>query len=322
MSIADAEHACRHTTGYRHEALFYDGTDDLLAGLVPFVRDAVDADEPVLVVLGAPKLDALRESRVRAAEQVLFADMAQVGTNPARIIPAWQRFLDDHARPGVGGGRVRGVGEPIWAGRSPAELAECERHEALLNVAFADPDFWLLCPYDIGTLPAAVLDEARRNHPFVTDGSATAHSDRFPGGEALAAPFAAALPDPPPEALTTPVTRGTLREVRRLIGHFAAAAGLDDDAVADLVLSVHELATNSVLHGGGEGSLLLWREPGAVVCEMRDRGRIVEPLAGRVEPAGILEGGRGLWMANQLCDLVQIRSFADGGAVRVHQRRY
>jgi two-component sensor histidine kinase len=29
-------------------------------------------------------------------------------------------------------------------------------------------------------------------------------------------------------------------------------------------------------------------------------------------------GGRGLWMVNQLCDLVQLRSFPDGAAVRVH----
>jgi anti-sigma regulatory factor (Ser/Thr protein kinase) len=318
MSIADREHACPHTAGYRHEALFYEGTDQLLTGLVPFVQEAVSADEPILVVLGASKLDALRESLDGDAEHALFADMAEVGTNPARIIPAWQRFLRDHARPGR---PARGIGEPIWAGRSAAELAECERHEALLNIAFADPEFWLLCPYDKGTLAPEVLDEARRNHPFVSDGTAAAEaSDRFPGGEAIAAPFTATLPDPPAEAMTTLVSRATLREIRQIVGHFAAAAGMDVDPAADLVLTVHELATNSVLHGGGQGSLLLWREPDAVVCEVRDRGRIVDPLAGRVEPAGILEGGRGLWMANQLCDLVQIRSFADGGAVRVHQR--
>jgi hypothetical protein len=31
-----------------------------------------------------------------------------------------------------------------------------------------------------------------------------------------------------------------------------------------------------------------------------------------------VDGGRGLWMVNQLCDLVQLRSFPDGAAVRVH----
>ena len=63
-------------------------------------------------------------------------------------------------------------------------------------------------------------------------------------------------------------------------------------------------------HGGGEGTLSSGATPDAVICEVRDRGRIEDPLAGRVEPAAGAEGGRGLWMANQLCDLVQIRSFA------------
>jgi prepilin-type processing-associated H-X9-DG protein len=34
--------------------------------------------------------------------------------------------------------RLRGAGEPIWPERRPAELVECQRHESLLNVAFAD----------------------------------------------------------------------------------------------------------------------------------------------------------------------------------------
>jgi anti-sigma regulatory factor (Ser/Thr protein kinase) len=75
-----------------------------------------------------------------------------------------------------------------------------------------------------------------------------------------------------------------------------------------------------VRHGGGEGTLSLWREGDSLVCEVRDRGRIEDPLAGRVEPPTGVVGGRGLWMANQLCELVQIRSFPDGGAVRVHKR--
>jgi MEDS: MEthanogen/methylotroph, DcmR Sensory domain len=44
---------------------------------------------------------------------------------------------------------LRGIGEPLFATRSADELVECQRHEALLNLAFQDaPGFWLLCPYD------------------------------------------------------------------------------------------------------------------------------------------------------------------------------
>jgi hypothetical protein len=41
-------------------------------------------------------------------------------------------------------------------------------------------------------------------------------------------------------------------------------------------------------------------------------------MAGRERPTAERDRGRGLWMVNQLCDLVQLRSFPEGAAVRVH----
>jgi hypothetical protein len=66
--------------------------------------------------------------------------------------------------------------------------------------------------------------------------------------------------------------------------------------------------------------LRIWRDDAAVVCEVRDRGRIDELLAGRLRPASVGEGGHGLWMANQLCDLVQLRTRRSGTVVRMHMR--
>ncbi|MDP9347419.1 MAG: ATP-binding protein [Actinomycetota bacterium] len=147
-----------------------------------------------------------------------------------------------------------------------------------------------------------------------------AESARFPGSDALAGPFDRPLPEPPADALILGIERTSLRQIRAVIAGFAYAAGVAEGDVPDLVLAVDELATNSVRHAGGAGTLLVWRESDAVICEVRDRGRIENPLAGRVDPPCTTLGGRGLWMANQLCELVQIRSFADGGAVRVHKR--
>ena len=83
------------------------------------------------------------------------------------------------------------------------------------------------------------------------------------------------------------------------------------------MLAAHELATNSVVHGGGRGELAIWREPGALVVEVSDSGMIDDPLVGR----GLLdlesENGRGIWMANQLCELVQVRSGLQGTQVRL-----
>jgi anti-sigma regulatory factor (Ser/Thr protein kinase) len=37
-------------------------------------------------------------------------------------------------------------------------------------------------------------------------------------------------------------------------------------------------------------------------------------------PDGEQEGGRGLWLINQLCDLVQLRSSPEGTSVRMSMR--
>ncbi|HEV3071925.1 MAG TPA: sensor histidine kinase [Solirubrobacteraceae bacterium] len=302
---------------YRHEALFYAGEAQFMQGTLPFIREALADAEPILVVLGSSKIEALRRVLDANAEHVLFADMAYVGANPARIIPAWKDFLAAHGAPGR---RLWGIGEPIWAARTAAELAECQRHEALLNIAFSDPAFSLLCPYDTVSLPAEVIAQARRNHPLLRQGDRFTRSADYPGAEFLATPFDEPLSDPPQGVPELAFGPSTLRDVRALVSAHAVRAGLTRERTADLMLAINEVATNSLLHGGGRGTLRVWREDAALVCEVRDAGRIEDPLVGRRRPASDSEGGRGLWLANQLCELVQVRTFLAGGVVRLHMR--
>src|SRR5436190_13626058 len=92
---------------FQHEALMYSGLDEFLAGTSAFLREGARAGEAMLVVVDAAKIAMLREELGADAEAVQFADMADVGANPARIIPAWREFVDRHAGPGT---PVRGVG--------------------------------------------------------------------------------------------------------------------------------------------------------------------------------------------------------------------
>lgn len=108
--------------------------------------------------------------------------------------------------------------------------------------------------------------------------------------------------------------------MRKLVAAEAAEAGLDHALRADLTVAVSELATNSVIHGGGGGTVRLWREPGMLVCEVSDAGRLEDPLLGRRRPSARRARGRGLWLVNHLCDLVQIRSSAAGTVIRLHMR--
>jgi anti-sigma regulatory factor (Ser/Thr protein kinase) len=87
--------------------------------------------------------------------------------------------------------------------------------------------------------------------------------------------------------------------------------------VESLELAAAERATNSVRHGGGAGSVAMWADDGAAVLEFTDSGTVAEPLAGRLLPATDDAGGRGLYLVNALCDLVQLRSSPAGTTVRV-----
>ena len=304
---------------FRHEALLYAGLDGFLEGTVPFLRDAAHARDPTLVVVSAAKIAELRDALGLAAERIIFADMAEVGSNPARIIPAWRAFVDHHASSGRG---LRGIGEPIWAQRSAAELVECQRHEALLNLAFADADdFWLMCPYDVEALDAGVIEKAHHSHPVMVDDEGERPSPSYVDLAAVAAPFGELLPAAPPGAHELPFAHDTLAAVRAFVALQAAQAGLAERRASDLVLAVNEVATNSVRHADGQGVVRMWLDGDALICEVVDGGGIAEPLAGRERPSEGQMGGHGLWVVNQVCDLVQVRAFATGGAVRMHMRR-
>jgi anti-sigma regulatory factor (Ser/Thr protein kinase) len=305
--------------GFTHEALLYAGEDEFVDATASFIREGVEAGEPVLVVVGSEKITRLREELHGETDAVLFADMADVGSNPARIIPAWEAFVGGHMREGR---PVRGIGEPIWAGRSRDELVECERHESLLNLAFADAPAWrLLCPYDTSTLDETVIAEALRSHPVVVRNGKHVSSDQYRGLSGPARPFDLPLPAAPPDALELPFDCDHLAGSRQLVARRAADAGLSTTRAYDLVLAVNEILTNSIRHGGGGGTLRIWQDDGRLVCEVEDRGRISDPLVGRRRPDPNQPGGRGLWMANQLCDLMQLRSPAQGTIVRLHMRR-
>jgi anti-sigma regulatory factor (Ser/Thr protein kinase) len=305
----------RAVGGYRHEAFLYSGSHEFLAGTLPFIRRAVSAGDPVLVAVSGEKVDLLRRNLGADAAGAGFADMAGIGGNPARIIAVWQAFVAEHA----GAAQLCGIGEPAYPGRSPAELAECELHEALLNVAFdAATPFWLICPYDLETLASDVIEGAQRTHPFIARGAERQASSAFRQPD-LAGPFDRPAPPPPAGVAALPFGTGDLRRVRAFVAEHAGRAGLGQERASGVVLAISEIASNSLRHGGGRGELRAWADGRSLVCEVSDQGHITAPLAGRVRPAPDAGHGAGLWVANQLCDLVQIYSSARGTTVRVRQ---
>ncbi len=299
-----------------HEALYYTNLEEYLAGTVSFIRDGVADGDPVLVAVPSDRHGPLRAALGADAERVHFRDMAGVGRNPNRIIP-WvlSAFIEEH-RPR----KARIIGEPIFVGRTSDEIGPCVQHEALINVAFAGVDAMILCPYDVAGLPDIVSD-AERTHPVIVEADGT----RRPGDyhdpatvfEMHNRPFAE--PATVDNAFVFDVPR--LAQLRRMIAEHAEAAGLPDERVADAQVAVTEIATNAVSHGGpGIATLRAWSDADCVVYEIRGAGTITDPLAGRVVPPPHVPHGRGLLVANRLCDLIRTHTVLTGTVTRLYFR--
>ncbi|PXY27494.1 sensor histidine kinase [Prauserella muralis] len=301
------------SAGFSHPALFYRDEQSYLAGTVPFVLEGLDRDEPVAVAVPEPNLRRIEAALGDAAGAVRLIDMSEAGRNPGRIIAGVLRaFADQHD------GHVRIIGEPIWPGRTEQEYPACVQHEALINESFAGWDGAILCPYDAGRLDAAVLADAEATHPVLLDGDGPRRSTRYAPYDVLAR--CNTLLEAPPAVETMRFDATTLSRARHFAVDRAAAHGVSDDRLDELALVVGELCGNSVLHGGGSGTLRTWRDDEAVVCEVSDAGHLTDPLAGRRPAHPTQQGGRGLLLVHHLADLVRTHTSPAGTTTRAFFR--
>ena len=297
-----------------HAAVLYRGTDEYLDAVLGFVAGGLERAEPVFVAVPGPKVGLLRGHLAGQAGRVSFADLTEMGANPAWIIPRVAAFADAHR-----GRAIRYVGEPAWETRTAAELCEATRHEALINLAFAGTAASMLCPYDRAGLAPGVIDGAERTHPVLITGGRSRPSRSYRGAGLFPAGCDQPLPSPPAGAAAL-AYRDDLAHVRAFAAAQARRAGLAADRARDLVIAVSELAANTWRHTDGGGTVHIWDADGELLCQVHDGGHISDPLAGRRRPVPDAGRGHGLWVVNQLCDLVELRTGGTGTTIRLHMR--
>ncbi|MET9274390.1 sensor histidine kinase [Kribbella sp. NPDC003557] len=293
-SATDSLHGA--PTGFEHEGFVHASDEEFVQRAVAFVREGLTAGETIVAVLPPERGAVLRAALGPVSGQVGFHDMTVAGGNPARLIPFWRDLLEQHPGP------VRGLGEPAYPGRGQAAYDEVLLHEALTGIAFArDRSFRLCCAYEA----SVGID------PTATHAGADALAEKV---------FRTALDDIPDRAERWEFGPAELGEIRQWLSGQAASHGVSRDRLDDLSLALHEICTNSIRFGGGRGRLAVWIADGTLICDVLDRGRIDDLLVGRVLPPLDGLGGRGVWLANQLCDLAQLRSGDDFTQVRLHTR--
>ena len=138
-----------------------------------------------------------------------------------------------------------------------------------------------------------------------THGPAVDHDVRS-APEMEPAEAAAGKPALPSCLLDRTFGRDEVTVVRHQVSERLAAAGFQGDRLQGFVLAVNEVITNVALHAGGHGRLVLWLTAGSAWCTVTDSGpgipeRYLEPPD---VPEAFEVGGRGIWLAYQLCDEV------------------
>ncbi|HEX4817411.1 MAG TPA: ATP-binding protein [Nonomuraea sp.] len=111
-----------------------------------------------------------------------------------------------------------------------------------------------------------------------------------------------------------PFDRDSLYVLRATLEAHATEAGLPRARTLDLVLAVHELATNVMLHGSGTGRVHVRVVDGMLQCQVIDDGA-TSPEAG--EPVWPYEHGHGLWIVRALGDRHAVTRGPDGTVASV-----
>jgi anti-sigma regulatory factor (Ser/Thr protein kinase) len=307
-SVTDMDTEFATVGAFSHEAVLYRQPAQYRSAVLGFVRDGLTRSEPVLVAVPTAAADVIRGS-LDDQPEVAFADMGQLGRNPGRIIPALWDFVDRHV-----GRAVRFVSEPVWPGRSAAEIRATTAHEAMVNLAFAAAPVAVLCPYDVGRLEPRVTANVARLHPALRTPGGTENSPDYTVGYL---PRGARWPlsRPPARAQRLDYT-ADLRSVRAWVAAYAQDAGLGGDRLPDLIIAVGEVIANTLRHTSAGGTVFIWHTRSEVICQVSDTGRITDPLVGLRRPLG--PGGLGLWVVNQVCDLVELRTGPRGTTIRMH----
>jgi anti-sigma regulatory factor (Ser/Thr protein kinase) len=301
-----------------HQALLYGSEDEFLTGAVPFVRDGLDSGDPIRIATSRRNADWLRAALGADARDVTFCDCSQWYRHPVQALAALDRAVRAAAQHGQ---RLRMIGEPICVARTASQISEWARHESLVNVAVATGNAALVCSYDTRVVDPDVVATVAQTHPeLLVDGGplpSPAYTDPV---EFNAERHRMPLPELPPPVLWLRFQRADqLATMRAFVTSHAIQAGAAGRPVGHFVQAVNEVTTNVIEHGGGSGVLQIWTGPDTVVCEVSDSGAgLRDPLAGYLPPAVNRPRGRGLWLARQFSDLVEVHSDSAGTAVRLH----
>jgi transcriptional regulator with XRE-family HTH domain len=171
----------------QHRVLAYKSDEQFLAAAVPFLAEGMEQSHGLLAVTTPAQIGLIRETLEDRSQHVEFADSVDWYRSPSEAVSRYRTYVTQKFD--AGAAWVRVVGELPLAEKSEAEFTAWARYESLINLVFASSPVTIVCCYDVKSLPADVVADARRTHPEVTHGSEVTASPMYRAPEDFLANF-------------------------------------------------------------------------------------------------------------------------------------
>lgn len=315
MSIPVADTGPADTA--RHQALLYDSSDQLLAGVVPYIREGIAQGETVLVVTSPSTTRAIREELGSDAENLTWGDSGAWYQRLGTMFESYRAYLAGQT---ARNSPTRIAAEPDLGGRSRSWLREYMRFEAAGNIVHAPYRTPVLCLLNQRQVPPDVVEDARATHQDLLEDGHSAPNPQF-----VEPRFYLRQGDRnlqldqhhPVEFTQEPADAHDLASLRHQLRTWADRHRVPSGQAANLITAANEIATNALKFGLPPITVSGWRKANHLICECFDAGPgLTDPTAG-YHPPEVGQSGSGLWVLRQLADLVQISSQPEGTRIRL-----
>jgi anti-sigma regulatory factor (Ser/Thr protein kinase) len=306
---------------FHHSALIVDSDETLRDRLAPLIERGMVAHEPMLMVVTARTEGIIRGILGLTATRVVWGDSSGFYRSLGTAYEMFRRYLVRQHRNGQ---RVHVVAEPSFDRTdlpvAVSRVSEYLAYEAVCNQVYAPYGCPVTCLWDSRSQSPSVIDQVRGLHPYEIGPYGRTRQPRFVSSEAYLRERANRGLGAVPEANDLDIfPTEDMAPVRAAVNAWAFSAGFDEAMAGDVVVAVSEIIANAFVHGSAPVRLRCWRDGGTLVAQVDDAGGAPIPSeAGYIPPDNISPGGRGLWLARQLADVVLTSSQNGVTSVRLH----
>jgi transcriptional regulator with XRE-family HTH domain len=171
-------------TMLEHSVFLYRTDDQFRTTIGSFLAEGVERSEAILAVTTAPNIEVLRTHLGNDGRNVEFVESSSFLSTPIAALEAFRAFCDAKLKGGAHWVRI--VGEPIWAGRSDAEVRLWTRYESLLNLVLSAYPLTAVCPYDDRSVAPEIVKQAYLTHPHTVGDQGISNSPDYTDPEQFA----------------------------------------------------------------------------------------------------------------------------------------